>query len=166
MGMAARLWLFLTAFIWVFALTGCAGNSPPAPQYNPYESAAHQFKAATAVCHQKYAIKTIEAVRPNFQCIIDAENNILRPLHPYPDLLDKKQITRMVLVTKLERRQVSPQDAALELAKSDSDAAAELHRRLNADRAVRAQEAAAIGILTERTGPDMRLTPMVAPQMR
>ena len=115
-------------------LAGCAINNSPAP--NRYEMAIQGFDAAERACTSVAA--TIENLRRAFQCITDAENAHIRSLHPYSDLLDLKHARRMALVSRVERRQITTEDATVELATLNAEIMAEVQRRLNSDRTARA----------------------------
>jgi hypothetical protein len=73
-------------------------------------------------------------------------NEAERPLgafQPYPDLLELKFANRLALSAKMDRGQITYEDAQLESAKLNSQVMAEFERRTNAKRAVNAQEIAA-----------------------
>lgn len=133
----------------VALLAGCASDAGPPPP-NRYEIAMSAFDAASADCQRNYPTKTATQLRRNFECIAAAENAHIRPVHPYSDLLDQKQFTRMALVSKVERRQMTGEEAAAELAKSNAEIMGEFHRRMDRDRAARAQEAAALAAIYSR----------------
>jgi hypothetical protein len=68
---------------------------------------------------------------------------LLRPFSLYPDLFDQLQTNRLVLAERTDAGQITPTQAAAEDAQLVSQMTAEEQRRILANRAVGAQEAAA-----------------------
>jgi hypothetical protein len=99
-----------------------------------------EAQAAIQVCREQYP----EGAKPmaRARCFNSAEE-IMRPLFPYPDLLDLRMATRTSLAEKEEHGQLTHNDAVLQFAQFHSQNVAEEQRRLNSNRSTAAQELAA-----------------------
>jgi hypothetical protein len=72
-----------------------------------------------------------------------AAAKVIRPFANYPDLFDRYWATRGLVAERLQASKMTPAEAALELAQSDSAIAEDEQRRNLANRSVSAQEAVA-----------------------
>lgn len=93
------------------------------------------LRAETAACDQR------PTLRGKVECVNNAENQYLRPYVTHQDLLNLGQANRLSLAGKVERHEIRPDDAVLELAKVNSAITSELQRRNTSLRSVQAQEA-------------------------
>lgn len=123
-------------------LTGCSAISDALEQKKADEIRA-KYRAETAACEAKYPTGNLSTLKPHLACIQAAENATLRPIHPQPDLLDLQQTQHMAIVTRVERREISPEEGAAAMAKVNSEVQSEIQRRGNAGRMADAQESLA-----------------------
>jgi hypothetical protein len=94
---------------------------------------------AVAVCNTKqFKLATARA-----QCLNDAERPLAQIAPDYADLFSVKLATRYALAEQIDRGQITQAQADLEMAKANANLVTSGKQRLNADRAVEAQEAAA-----------------------
>jgi hypothetical protein len=81
------------------------------------------------------------------RCVNRAEDQYLRPGFAYPDLLDLRQATHLSIATRLNKHEITPDEALLEAGRSDAQISAEFQRRENSESMVHAQ-ARAVGPVT------------------
>lgn len=100
------------------------------------------LEAATEAAQREVA-KCPSAPRAEFaRCANEITNRTIKPLHPYPDLVDVVSTARLSLAVKVDRGEMSKEDADMQFAKLQSDVVGEVERRRLARRSVRAQESA------------------------
>lgn len=136
-----RAWIGLLVL-----LSGC-GTAQAPRQVNAYDEARYHLEWAYDACRRNHSGNTGATLEKRFQCMDSAENEHLRPVFPYPDLLNLRQAARHSLLAKVQRGELKPDEAALELAKTQSQIAAEVERRLSNERSVAAQRAGALALL-------------------
>ena len=101
-----------------------------------------QHKAALQGCDEKVPSGNPKTTVARAQCI-NAAIGILRPLVPYPDLLDLTQAHLLAAAERVEKGQLTIAQASELIAQKNSEIAAEEQRRNLANRAVAAQEGVA-----------------------
>lgn len=124
------------------ALGGC-GLVAEAQNRKDVEERTMAFQAAMDRCKQQFPLPPKSNGRAHFQCFHEAENAYIRPIHPHPDLLSLRQANQMAIVGKIERGEMTSDEANLANAKNVADVNAEMQRRGNDNRAVAAAEDAA-----------------------
>lgn len=87
-----------------------------------------------------------------YTCKNEIDRRLVRPHFRYPDLLDVAMASRLAIGAKLDRREISSEDAQLALARISSQLVAENERRGLARRSVAAQEAASAPVSCTRIG--------------
>jgi hypothetical protein len=126
-----------------FLCAGC-GLARQAELKAKHEAAVAEIKIAQQECidlHKSGELKTFTA---RAKCLNDADDRIVRPLFgANGDLLNLRQATRLSLAEKVDQKRMSEAEAQLEFAKMNSEIVSEEQRRINANRSVGAQEAAA-----------------------
>lgn len=115
-------------------LAGC-GLARDIEANKKFQADMAALKSESAACPSKATL------RLQVECVNAAENQFLRPYVAHQDLLNLGQTNRLAVAGKLERRQITPDDAALELAKVNTAIASELERRNTGRRSAAAQEA-------------------------
>jgi hypothetical protein len=123
------------------ALAGC-GLAREAEELREARAAGYAWGAAQAECNKRYAQPKQGQMAALATCLNDAERLVQR-FQPYPDLLELKFANRLAIAAKLDRGQISSEDAQLEAARMSSHLTSELERRLQGRRSVEAQEATA-----------------------
>jgi hypothetical protein len=91
-----------------------------------------------AACPHSPPAKSVDRAR----CLNEALA-LLRPTFPYPDLADVLMATRMDIAARADRKEITREQAELEMAKATSTAIGEEQRRSLAGRSVLAQEQSA-----------------------
>jgi hypothetical protein len=95
--------------------------------------------AATQACNERFPKGQVKTVVVRIQCLNDAFA-ILRPMMPYPDLMDLNMATRVAIAERIQSGQVTMAQGNEEMMRKQSEIVSEEQRRLLANRAVRAQE--------------------------
>jgi hypothetical protein len=101
-----------------------------------------QSTAAYNECQSKFAPNNPRIAVARTNCINDSMR-ILRPIMPYPDLLELQLATNMSVAEKVQNEQLTVAQANEAIAQKFSEVNAEEQRRLLASRSVGAQESAA-----------------------
>jgi hypothetical protein len=104
-------------------------------------SAKAQSDAAMADCEVQFP-KGGKRYIEKTQCQNGAMN-VIRPLMPYPDLVDQDMASRMAVAEKLQAGKLTLAEANLEQSTFHSNIVAEEQRRMLNNRSVGAQESAA-----------------------
>jgi hypothetical protein len=78
------------------------------------------------------------------RCLNDVEARLLRPLDPFPDLLDRKLAARKALAAELDAGRISEAQANARLAETTAQIAAEERRRTARTSAISAEATAAL----------------------
>ncbi len=132
----ARRWI---AAMGLAGLLAACGIAQQAERREALQKATAASSAAKADCERRFTPVRRGQVANWANCLNEAER-LLLPFYPYPDLLELKFASRASLGAKLDRGQISEEDAQLEAARLSSQLTAELDRRRQARRAVEAQE--------------------------
>src|SRR5262245_23316768 len=74
-----------------------------------------EMKAGYASCDTTFPGDGLRTKK--LRCYIDVDNRVIRPNHPLPDLLDLFNAQKLSLLAKVERNEMSWDDARLEEAK-------------------------------------------------
>ena len=86
------------------------------------------LRAARQACEAQYPRQVGQYVA-HARCVNEAIDRIALPISEHPDLVKRQQATRMELSIRVDRREISPEDAALVMARSDTEAADMAHQR-------------------------------------
>jgi len=129
------------------SLVGSCGIAKRAEQEAAYKKANEDMATAIAACEVRFPAPRKGQQAAWGRCMNDAERPMLA-YQPYPDLLELKFANRVALLARIDRGQLTPEDAALEAAKLSSQVMAEYQRRTNSSRAVLAQETSAAAAST------------------
>lgn len=98
-------------------------------------------KAGIAACDTRFPQPRRGQQAAWARCVGEAERPLIATVPVgYRDLFEVKAATRTALSAKLDRGEISPEDAQLEAARANSQLMAELEKRQLARRAVEAQE--------------------------
>lgn len=119
-------------------LPSCANAARQKEKEEAYDSAMQQAQSAMAACDAKYQ-KGDKRYVEKAKCQIDA-TNIIRPIMPYPDLVDQDTATRMSLAEKLQAGKITEAQANQQLAQARSQINAEDQRRQLLDKSHAEQE--------------------------
>jgi hypothetical protein len=101
-----------------------------------------QSTAAFNECQSRFPPNNPKTTIARTTCINESMR-ILRPIMPYPDLLELQLATNMSIAEKVQNGQMTVAQANEAIAQKFSEVSAEEQRRLLASRAVGAQESAA-----------------------
>jgi len=113
-------------------------------EYQERVAALKQQSAdAAQLCQTSFPVEDTKRAVARAQCLNDA-SLILRPIVPYPDLLDLNNANRMEIAEKSQKGQITRAQAVQEFTQLYSNLIAEEQRRLLANRSVNAQETAAV----------------------
>lgn len=111
------------------------------------EALKAQSNAAAQQCLATYPAGTPKIAVARMKCLNDALL-ILRPLEPFPDLLDLLVTSRAEIAEEYQDGKLTQAQASEKLAEKQSEIAAEEQRRSLANRAVVAQEGMAAASLS------------------
>jgi N-formylglutamate amidohydrolase len=123
----------LIAIVGLGLLCGCA------PQLAAENGAA--LAAARQQCDTTYP-KIIGLYGSHAKCLNGAIERIALPTSRNPDLVKLQEAARVVLSTKIDRKEMSPEDAGLQMAELDTRVASIAHSRLIEDKNAAANELA------------------------
>jgi hypothetical protein len=107
------------------------------------EELTAQSNAAAATCDAQFPKGNQSTVLARIQCLNQAIE-ILRPIMPYPDLLDNFMATRLAIAERVQQKQISIAEGNALIMQKRSDIVGEEQRRQLANRSVNAQESIAI----------------------
>jgi hypothetical protein len=111
------------------------------------EALTAQSQAAMAQCDAAYPAGNVKTVVARAKCQTDALA-ILRPISPYPDLMDVFITTRIAIAERVQNGQLTIAQANELIATKRSELVAEEQRRTLANRSVVAQENVAAASLS------------------
>jgi hypothetical protein len=121
-----------------FLLSGC-GLVRQQEMKARAEALQAQSAAATQECEVKFPKGNPKAAMDRTRCMNNAQL-ILRPLAPYPDLMDLYLASNMAIAERLQKGQITIAQANEEIARKSAEITSEQQRRMLADRSVSAQE--------------------------
>jgi hypothetical protein len=78
------------------------------------------------------------------RCLNDVETRFMRPLDPFPDLVDRRLAARAALAAELDAGRISEAEADARLAAKKAEIAAEERRRTNGTSTISADATAAL----------------------
>lgn len=107
--------------------------------------------AALEACDAKFPQATPAVAVDRARCVNDAMN-IIRPVLPYPDLLDVMNATNLSVSERYQNKQLTYAQAAEIMTAKRSELVGEEQRRILATRSVESQEAIASASI-RATGP-------------
>jgi hypothetical protein len=113
-------WIGVIALAVVMTGQGCTKLDAP--------RADADLRAARQACDAQYP-RQVGQYEAHARCVNEAIDQIALPLSEYPDLVKGQQATRMELSIRVDRGEISPEDAALVMARADTEAADMAHRR-------------------------------------
>jgi hypothetical protein len=96
---------------------------------------ARQTEAATAACRAQALTSYVARAK----CLNDAAN-IARPTSRNPDLFDLETASRLEIAIRVDKKEITPEQGALEYAKLEAQLTSEAQSRNLANRSVAAQE--------------------------
>lgn len=100
-------------FISALVLSSFVLGSCAAQRAAERERAARE---AIAGCNATFPTSVPRQNALRVQCLADAENRIYGPIYPYPDLLNLKHEYRLALAKKVDRDEMTAEDARLRFA--------------------------------------------------
>ena len=131
--------------VWVVVLCGLLAGCGIARQREMQarnDALKEQSRIAMEDCNTKLPKGNPKTAIVRAQCVNDALV-IMRPIFPYPDLLDLSMAHRLAVAERYQKGQITGPQANEELAQKNSELTAEEQRRLLANRSVGAQESMA-----------------------
>lgn len=122
------------------ALAGCATGSS-------------KIDIATAQAQQeKSHCPTNKGRTAQANCLNEIDRRLLRPLFTRPDLIDLFTTTRLALAIRVDKGEMRPEEADVQLAQLASQMTSEMERQNLARRSVAAQEAASGPVTCTQSG--------------
>ena len=100
-------WIGVIALAMVVTGQGCTKLDAP--------RADADLRAARQACDAQYPRQVGQYVA-HARCVNEAIDRIALPISEHPDLVKRQQATRMELSIRVDRREISPEDAALVMA--------------------------------------------------
>jgi hypothetical protein len=134
----------VTVFLVVATMGGC-GIARRAEIAKQAEELKQRSAAAAQDCVTRFPAGNSATAVSRMQCLNDALL-IVRPIMPYPDLLDSFIASRLVIAEHVQKGQITLAEANEQIASKRSAFVAEEQRRLLANRSVSAQETMAQNI--------------------
>lgn len=126
-------------------LTGCSTTQ------SEFTKAVAEARPELEQCETKYPFRRGTAVA-RMNCLAEVRNRRVRHVMPHRDLLDLQNAAQLNIASRLDRGQISQEEAQLALAQQNTQVIGEMDRRDLARRAVRAAEAASDPVTCTRTG--------------
>jgi hypothetical protein len=122
--------------------------------------AQSDIKIARAACDAQIQ-RQVGTYAAHAKCVNDAIERIAIPAARHPDLVRLQEATRMALSVRVDRREITPEDAALAMARADTEVAAMAQGRARSDAEIRATDAITTGAYVDMTtrGLDMMRQP-------
>jgi len=136
--------MVLRASVWLgvcLVLSACG-----VAQQIDHRKARDEAQAADIACQTQFPRGSKQYVE-HANCLNDAERRIIGSRTQYPDLLNLKMTYRSALAAKVQRGEMSLEDAGVQFAQVTAAISSEELNRNNARMAVQAQQSAAMGNL-------------------
>jgi hypothetical protein len=132
------------ALLVLFSVAGCGALSTRPAWQTSYDSAAGECERTYNGTRQYVAVA---------KCMAKAEEILRSAPGVYQDLITLRQTTRIALATKVENKQIAPEDAAAQMALTISYVASEAQRRDTGQQTANAQQDAALAATANRPQP-------------
>lgn len=136
--------IYITACLFAFTLGAC--NSTKRANDEASIAARVQFHSELAQCDSNRSTNAAYA-----ECVNAAENKYIRPIYPFPDLLDLRLASRLNTYKRVDSGVITPEQGSLELAEANARIASEESRRFTSMQSVRAQQAMAVAASRPQT---------------
>jgi hypothetical protein len=124
-------------------LIAACGLARQAELQKQREELMAKSNAIAADCDSKFPKGNQPTVLARIQCLNQALE-VIRPVMPYPDLLDTYMASRLAIAERVQNKQMSVAEGNALIMQKKSDIVAEEQRRQLASRSVNAQETVAI----------------------
>jgi hypothetical protein len=136
-----RTVLTLLAAAWLAACSAMADR-----QQDRLAELRHQMEADKQDCDNLYPrdVAGPQHYSHRVRCFNDVEAQLMRPLDPFPDLVDQRLAARKALAAELDAGRISEADANARLAAKTAEIAAEERRRTERTSSISAEATAAL----------------------
>lgn len=123
------------------ALSGCGIAARQEAEQAEKQRRADMEAAFTACDQTQFSGKTQH--RDRAQCMVNVANRYIRPIDPYPELLDLLSATRLSIASRVDRGEITEDDARLAFQQKMAELTSERERRNQGRDMVSAQQQAA-----------------------
>lgn len=105
-------------------LSGCAAQ----------QAAEHQkaISDSIAACLSAYPRSTKGLALKRNECLVEAENKLVRPTYPFPDLIDLRQAYQLAYARKVDSSEITPEEVRLRIAELNTKLTSIFEERRNA----------------------------------